>query len=64
MGKGGGVVEQKIALTAASGGSFRMGKRAKNQVGIPCSPEGTLYLTGGLIISTLVLNLIIRALSK
>ncbi|OHT13336.1 hypothetical protein TRFO_16539 [Tritrichomonas foetus] len=59
-----GAVEQKIAVSAAGGSSFRMGKRAKAQVGIECTPEGSLYITGGLILTALVLNLIQRFISK
>lgn len=58
MGKG--VTEQKVAVSAAGGGSFKMGKHAKSQIGIQCTPEGTLYITGGLIITALILNLASR----
>lgn len=52
--------EQKIAVGAAGGGSFKMSKNAKSQIGIQCTPESALYITGGLILTALVLNLVQR----
>jgi hypothetical protein len=62
MGKSGG--ETKIAVSAAGAGSFKMGKRAKVQVGLPFTPTQAFVLTVGLVVGTLALHLVGRILVK
>lgn len=59
-----GAGEQKIAVSAGGGGSFRMGKHGKAQVGIPFTPETTFAITIGLVGATLILHIVGRYLGK
>ena len=56
--------EQKVALSAAGAGSFKMGKKGKGQVGMPFTPEKAFGITIGLVVSTLVLHVVGRVFSK
>ena len=62
MGRGSG--EQRVAVSVAGAGSFRMGKHGKAQIGIPFTPEKAFVITVGLIVSTIVLHIVGRVFIK
>ena len=49
-----------ITTTTIGGGMLSTGKRAKQHVGIDCTPEGAFGITIALIVTTLALHLLSR----
>ena len=49
-----------ITTNSIGGGMFSTGKRAKQHVGIDCTPEGAFGLAIGLIVVTLALHFLSR----
>jgi hypothetical protein len=62
MAKGSG--ETKIAVSSAGGGSFRMSKKGKAQVGLAVTPNQAFVLTIALIAGTLVLHILGKFIAK
>lgn len=58
MAKGSG--SAVVTTNSIGGGMFSTGKKAKQHVGIDCTPEGAFGITIALILSTLALHLISR----
>ena len=60
MAKGSGSGTSVAMSNSIGGGMFSTGKKAKQHVGIDCTPEGAFGVTIGLILSTLALHLVSR----
>lgn len=62
MAKGSGSGVQKVAISNTIGGGMfsTSSKKAKQHVGIDCTPEGAFGVTIGLIVCTLALHLVSR----
>ena len=60
MAKGSGSGSAVVTTTSIGGGMFSTGKRAKQHVGIDCTPEGAFGITIALIVTTLALHFLSR----